>query len=178
MDVHESKKKSIHNHTYPPYSLSLSLTHTHTHIHIHTRRHIYTHLLISRKERHWNRYIYARAWALSNNTFIYIYVVVVVGNGSQGQPEGSLFNSYYIELYGRVLLLSLERSTLPLIRTLYRWVLSKEISSTILKSLVWLDLGLNPGEKRTQHHFNHRNKFDIWIMIAWVSNLSCNILFS
>ena len=43
------------------------------------------------------------------------------------------------------LLLSLDCSTLPLIRTLYCWVLSKEVSSTILKSLVWCDLGLNPG---------------------------------
>ena len=36
-------------------------------------------------------------------------------------------------------------STLPLIHTFYRWELSKEVSSTILKSLVWHDLGLNPG---------------------------------
>ena len=35
--------------------------------------------------------------------------------------------------------------TLPLIRTLYCWVLSKEVSSNIFKSLVWRDLGLNPG---------------------------------
>ena len=34
---------------------------------------------------------------------------------------------------------------LPLIRTLYCWVFSKEVSSTILKSLVWIELGLNPG---------------------------------
>ena len=47
--------------------------------------------------------------------------------------EGSLFNSYYTEVYGRALLLSLDCSTLPLIRTLYCWVLSKEVSSTILK---------------------------------------------
>ena len=45
--------------------------------------------------------------------------------------EGSLFNSYYTEVYGRVLLLSLDCATLPLIRTLYCWVLSKEVSSTI-----------------------------------------------
>ena len=36
-------------------------------------------------------------------------------------------------------------STLPLIRTLYSWVLSKEVLSTILKSLVWRNLELNPG---------------------------------
>ena len=43
------------------------------------------------------------------------------------------------------LLLSLDCSTFPLIRTLYCWMLSKEVSSTILKSFVWRDLGLNPA---------------------------------
>ena len=52
---------------------------------------------------------------------------------SQGRPEGSLFNSYYTEVLGRVLRLSLDCSTLPLIHTLYCWVLSKEVSSTIFK---------------------------------------------
>ena len=56
-----------------------------------------------------------------------------VGNLSRGQPEGSLFNSYKIEVYGRALLLSLDCSTLPLIRTLYGWVLSKEVLSIIFK---------------------------------------------
>ena len=45
----------------------------------------------------------------------------------------------------RTLLLSLDCSTLPLIRTLYCRVLSKEVSSTIFKSLVWRGLGLNLG---------------------------------
>ena len=46
---------------------------------------------------------------------------------------------------GTALLLSLDCSTLPLIRTLKCRVLSKEVSSTIFfKSLVWLDLGLKP----------------------------------
>ena len=48
-------------------------------------------------------------------------------------------------MLGRALLLSLDSSTLSLIRTLYCWVLSKEVSSTIFKSLVWRDLGLNPS---------------------------------
>ena len=34
---------------------------------------------------------------------------------------------------------------LSLILTLYYWMLSKDVSSTIFKFLVWLDLGLNPG---------------------------------
>ena len=55
-----------------------------------------------------------------------------VGDRSRRRPEGSIFNSYYTEVYGRVLLLSLDCSTLPSIGTLYCWVLSKEVlSSTI-----------------------------------------------
>ena len=59
---------------------------------------------------------------------------------SRGWPEGSLFNSYYTEVSGRALLLSLDCSTLPLIRALYCWVLSKEVSSTIFKvfGMTWL----------------------------------------
>ena len=56
-----------------------------------------------------------------------------VGDRSRGRPEGSLFNSYYIDVLGRALLLSLDCSTLPLIRTLYRRVLRKWVSSTIFK---------------------------------------------
>ena len=56
-----------------------------------------------------------------------------VGDRSRGRPEGSLFSCYYIKLEGWALLLSLDWSTLPLIRTLYRWLLSKEVSSTIFK---------------------------------------------
>ena len=44
-----------------------------------------------------------------------------------------------------MLLHSLGCSTLALIHTLYCWVLNKASSSTIFESLVWLDLGLNPG---------------------------------
>ena len=42
-----------------------------------------------------------------------------VGDLSQGRPEGSLFDSYYTDVKGRALLLSLDCSTLLLIRTLY-----------------------------------------------------------
>ena len=56
-----------------------------------------------------------------------------VGDCSRGRPEGSLFNCYYAEMLGRTLFVSLDCSTLPLIRTLYCWVLNKEVSSTIFK---------------------------------------------
>ena len=36
----------------------------------------------------------------------------------RGQPEGSLFNSYYTEVKGRAILFSLDCTTLPFIRTL------------------------------------------------------------
>ena len=56
-----------------------------------------------------------------------------VGNCSRGRPEGSLFNSYYTKVQRRTLLLFLDCSTLTSIYTLYCGVLSKEVSSTILK---------------------------------------------
>ena len=55
--------------------------------------------------------------------YIYICVCVVVGDRSRWWPKGFLFNRYYTELYGRALLLPLDCSTLPLIRTLYCWLL-------------------------------------------------------
>ena len=73
-------------------------------------------------------YTFHGSWTGQN-----IYEVSKVGDRSQGRPEGSLFNSYYTEVWGRVLLLSLDCSTLPLICTLYCWVLCKEVSSRIFK---------------------------------------------
>ena len=67
-----------------------------------------------------------------------------VGDRSRGQPEGSIFNSYYTEVLGRALLLSLDCSILPLIHTLYCWVLSKEVSSTILKVFGMTWPGIEP----------------------------------
>ena len=64
--------------------------------------------------------------------------------GNEGWSKGSLFNSYYIEVKRRVLLLSLDCSTLPSIRTLYCWVLSKEVSSTIFKVFGMMRPGIEP----------------------------------
>ena len=76
-------------------------------------------------------------WCLQNiSTFVFI-VSSKVGDRSRGWPEGPLFNSYNTEVSGGA-------TPLLLIRTLYCWVLSKELSSTILKSLVWRDWWLNP----------------------------------
>ena len=62
-----------------------------------------------------------------------------VGDLSRGRPEGSLFYSYYTEVYGRALLLSLDCSTLFLIRTIYCWLLSKEVSRNHFWNL-WYDV--------------------------------------
>ena len=66
---------------------------------------------------------------------------------SRGLPKGSLFNTYYTEVRGKALLFSLDCSTLSLIRTLYRWVLSKEISSTIFKTFSMTWPGIEPRSR-------------------------------
>ena len=65
-------------------------------------------------------------------------------NKQSWQPEGFLFNSYFTEVYRRALLLSLDCSTLPLIYTLYCWLLSKEVSSTIFKVFGMMSPGIEP----------------------------------
>ena len=75
---------------------------------------------------------------------ILLLIVSKVGDCSRGQPEGSLFNSYYTEVWGRTILLSLDCSTLPLIHTLYCWVLSKEVSSTSFKVFGMMQPGIEP----------------------------------
>ena len=70
--------------------------------------------------------------------FLFIFIKKVGG-------FSSCFNSYDTEVWRRALLHSLDYSTLPLILTLYCWLLSKAASSTIFESLVWLDQGLNSG---------------------------------
>ena len=54
-----------------------------------------------------------------------------VGDLSRGWPGGSFFNSYNTEVKRRVLLHSLDWSTLPLIHILWYWVLSTAVSGTI-----------------------------------------------
>ena len=51
-------------------------------------------------------------------------------------------------MYDRVLFLSLDCSTLPLIHTLYYWVLSKEVSSTIFKIFGMKQSGIEPRSPR------------------------------
>ena len=69
----------------------------------------------------------------NQNNYLKSYKVIKVVFLCRGWPEGSLFNSYYTKVWGRVLLLSQDCSTLPLICALQCWVLSKEVSSTIFK---------------------------------------------
>ena len=103
-------------------------------------------------------YFFQRGWFsfgryLFIYLFIYIYIYIYIfADFSQERPEGSLFNSYNTEVLGRVLLLSLDCSTLSLIHTLYCWVLSKEVSSTIFKVFGMTWPGIEPqsiGEHST-----------------------------
>ena len=72
------------------------------------------------------------------------HILSKVVDRSWGQPEGSLFNSYYIMVLGRALLLFMDYSTLPLICNLYWWVLSKEVSSSIFKVFGTMRTGIEP----------------------------------
>ena len=67
-----------------------------------------------------------------------------VGNHSRGHPEDSLFNSYYYCREGCY--------SFPWIAPLYPWYLpyvaecqARRYQEPFLKSLVWRELGLNPG---------------------------------
>ena len=83
--------------------------------------------------------------SVSNSVLSVIeYIVSKVGDRNRGQPKGSLFNSYYTEMYGKAPLRSLDCSTLPLIRTLYCWALNKEISSAIFKVFAMTRPGIEP----------------------------------
>ena len=62
----------------------------------------------------------------------------------EGGPKAPFFNSYYTVVYGRGLLLSLHCFALPLIRALYCRVLSKAVSSTILKVFGMTRPGIEP----------------------------------
>ena len=87
-------------------------------------------------------------WPLNSIVTLFIIIISKVGDCRWGRPEGSLFNSYYTEVLGRALLLSLDCSTLPLIHTLYCWMLSKEVSSTIFKVFGMAQPGIEPRSPR------------------------------
>ena len=58
-------------------------------------------------------------------------VAIVEGDCCRRWSEGSFFISYYTKVLGRMLLFSLDCSTLSWIHTLLFWALSKAASSTI-----------------------------------------------
>ena len=63
------------------------------------------------------RYIYIYIYIYNIHSYI-IYMKSKVGDRSWGQTEGSLINSYYTDVLGRVLLFSQDCFILPLMRTL------------------------------------------------------------
>ena len=102
-------------------------------------------------ETYWIHHVYIYIYTHTHtHTHIYIYTQLLVIQKSKfsdlswGWPEGSFFNSFYTEVLGRAQFLSLDCSTLPLIRTLYCWVLSKEVSSTIFKVFGMTRPGIEP----------------------------------
>ena len=92
-------------------------------------------------------------WLWSVSVFwVFLNIYSVVGDSSRGRPEGSLFNSYYTEVKGRALLLSLDCSTLDWIRSLYCWVLSKEASSPIFKVFGMMRPGIESSSPETERN--------------------------
>ena len=82
------------------------------------------------------------------SSFCFLYLSKSkVGDCCGGRPEGSVFNSYFTEmLWGGAT--PFPCSTLPFISTLYCWVLSKEISSTIFKVFGMTRPGIEPRSPR------------------------------
>ena len=79
----------------------------------------------------------------SGNYRMLLVKVSKVGDRSRGQSEGSLFNSFYIEMLGRVLLFFW---IAPLTLDPYLIILTVEqggIKHHIFEFLEWLDLGSN-----------------------------------
>ena len=64
---------------------------------------------------------------------ISIWTLYLNHRSKSWRSEGSLFNNYHTVVSGRAQLLSLDCSTLLLIRTLYCLVLRKDVSNTIFK---------------------------------------------
>ena len=127
----------IWTHTYTDLWLTLNHTYLYTHTYVHTYIHtyMYSHLLVCLYIcSHLKPSLYTTSPA----------AISKVGNHSWGQPEGSLFNSYDTEVSGKALLLSLDCFPLLLIRTLYYWVLSKAVPSTILKIFSMMRPGIEP----------------------------------
>ena len=94
------------------------------------------------------------------------------GDHSQEWLEEFLFNSYYTKVKGKALLFLLDCFTLSLINTLSCWVLSKEASSTIFESLVWLDLRKNSGLTDRWQTLYSSAQWPRWIYFTFLNNKS------
>ena len=71
--------------------------------------------------------------SLDCSTLPWSNVVSKVVDRSRGRPEGFLFNCDDTDAWWRPLLLFLDCPALPLIRALYCWVFSKEVSRIVFK---------------------------------------------
>ena len=77
-----------------------------------------------------------------------LYHMSKVGDLSRWWPEGFLFNGYNTDIWGRALLHSLDCPTLPLILTLWYWLLSKAVSSIIFWVFGMTQPGIEPRSPR------------------------------
>ena len=95
---------------------------------------------------------------------------------SRGRPVGPLFNCYYIEVYGRALLLPLDCSTWPLIITLLCLVLSKVASSTIFWVFGITRPGIEPRPPRplaNPLHIRPIAQFTLDFIFLLLANPNC-----
>ena len=91
-----------------------------------------------------NQSICPLSLSLSLSVYIYIYIVIVSWLTVVEDDPKVLFSIATSPIWWIAQLLSLDCFTYPW-SIPYNAVLSKEASCTIFESLLWLDLGLNPG---------------------------------
>ena len=83
-------------------------------------------------------------YSLTNYIYIYMSTKSKVGDRRRRRAEGCFSIATTPTCWG-VLLLSLDWSALPLIRTFIAECSARRYQKPFFESLVWLDLGLNPG---------------------------------
>ena len=91
------------------------------------------------------------SYLILNPTYIYKVKLATIVEGDSKAP----FSLATTPRCRRVLLLFLDCSTLPLIRTLYCWELRKKVSSAIFKSLVWPTWDWTHVLRAIGEYYNH-----------------------
>ena len=92
----------------------------------------------------WNVLSISEVFLLNRHLVLRIYQLLSIGHRSRGRPKDFFFGWYYTDVMGRAVLHSLDCSTLPLIRILWCWVLSKAASSNIFWVFGMTQPGIEP----------------------------------